>query len=76
MALGDVYVRDTTRPGTGEIVRRAQRRIRPGSVIILHDSGWRLGVDREQTLAAVESLVPWIRSQGLDLDRLDAFERG
>lgn len=71
VALGDVYVRDTTRPGTLEIVRRVERRVVPGSVIILHDGGWRDGVDREQTLSALEDLVPRIRQRGWGFARLD-----
>jgi len=74
VALGDVYPRDTTRPGIASIVGRIQRRTRAGSVIILHDSGWRDGVDREQTLAALETLVPWIRDEGWGFTRLDGFD--
>jgi len=64
VVLGDVYPRDTTRPGTGTIVGRTQRRVGPGSIIILHDGAWRLGADRTQTLAAVDALIPRLRAEG------------
>lgn len=52
--IGSVHPQDSRRPGTGTILDRLRRGAAPGAVIILHDGGWRLGVDRSQTLAAVD----------------------
>ena len=51
--IGTIHPRDFTSPGIDVIVERIQKRIAPGSIIILHDGGWRRGVDRSQTIEAV-----------------------
>lgn len=51
--------RDWTRPGTGAIVARVQQQMHPGAVVLLHDGGGR----REQTVAALEQLLPWLTAQ-------------
>jgi peptidoglycan/xylan/chitin deacetylase (PgdA/CDA1 family) len=47
--LGDVYPEDAHRPGTSRIIDRVMRRLRPGSILILHD--------RSQTLAATDAIL-------------------
>lgn len=51
---------DWRRPGTDAIVATFQRQVRPGSIVLLHDGGG----DREQTVAALERLLPWLVEQG------------
>jgi peptidoglycan/xylan/chitin deacetylase (PgdA/CDA1 family) len=51
--------RDWTRPGVDAIVEQVQRQMSPGAVALLHDGGGR----REQTVAALEELLPWLATQ-------------
>ena len=62
--VGEVYPRDPYRPGTDKIVERVLSRIKPGSIVILHDSGTFGKVDRSQTVAAVSILIDRLRDQG------------
>ncbi|PIV82047.1 chitooligosaccharide deacetylase [bacterium CG17_big_fil_post_rev_8_21_14_2_50_64_8] len=55
--IGSIHPRDSRRPGREAIIERVQSRVEPGAVIILHDGGWWLGVDRSQTLEAVDVLT-------------------
>jgi peptidoglycan/xylan/chitin deacetylase (PgdA/CDA1 family) len=48
--------RDWKRPGVEAIVRRVQQQVHPGAVVLLHDGGGR----RDQTVAALERLLPWL----------------
>ncbi|MEU1469423.1 polysaccharide deacetylase family protein [Streptomyces sp. NPDC005761] len=52
-------------PGTDELVRRIEEGITPGSVVLLHDGGG----DRSQTVAAVDRIVPELRSRGWRFER-------
>jgi peptidoglycan/xylan/chitin deacetylase (PgdA/CDA1 family) len=47
-------------------LRRVRARIEPGAIIILHDGGWRLGVDRSQTLEAVDILTDELLADGYE----------
>jgi peptidoglycan-N-acetylglucosamine deacetylase len=51
---------DWTEPGTERIVDTVQQQMHPGAVVLLHDGGG----DREQTVAALEVLLPWLVEQG------------
>ncbi len=62
--VGDVYPRDPNRPGTKKIIRRVLKRVRPGSLIILHDGGNTRNLDRSQTVQAVQEIVPRLKDQG------------
>ncbi len=55
--IGDVYPRDPNLPGRERIYRRVIQRVRPGSIIIMHDGGNSGRVDRSQTVWAVERIV-------------------
>lgn len=55
--IGNIHPRDFTSPGTDVIVDFVMKRISPGSIVILHDGGWRDGVDRSQTIAATDLLI-------------------
>jgi peptidoglycan/xylan/chitin deacetylase (PgdA/CDA1 family) len=60
MVLWDVDSRDWTRPGVGRIVRNVVSRVRPGSIVLLHDGG---GL-RWQTVAALPLIVRQLRARG------------
>lgn len=62
--IGDVYPRDSHFPGTAKIVRRVLSRTIKGSIIILHDGGNSNHVDRSETLAAVQELIPLLKRRG------------
>ena len=52
--------RDWTRPGVAKIVAAVERNVKPGAVVLLHDGGGR----RDQTVAALRTLLPWLDAQG------------
>jgi peptidoglycan-N-acetylglucosamine deacetylase len=56
--------RDWSRPGTERIVAGIKRGVHPGAVILLHDGGGR----RDQTVAALSQLLPWLIEQGYRFD--------
>jgi peptidoglycan-N-acetylglucosamine deacetylase len=58
--LWDVDSRDWTRPGVRRIVSNVVPRVRPGSIVLLHDGG---GV-RWQTVAALPTIVHQLRGRG------------
>jgi peptidoglycan/xylan/chitin deacetylase (PgdA/CDA1 family) len=80
--IGDVYPRDPNLPGRETIYRRVMRRVRPGSIIILHDGGNTSRTDRSQTVWAVERIVENLRAQNYrfatisELTKLDRSDNG
>ncbi len=62
--IGSVHPQDSRQPGLETILRRMRRRIDPGAIIILHDGGWRVGVDRSQSLAAVDIITDELLESG------------
>lgn len=64
--VGDVYPRDSHKPGQEKIVSRVLNRTMTGSIIILHDGGNSRPVDRSQTLGAVQEIVPRLRERGFE----------
>jgi peptidoglycan/xylan/chitin deacetylase (PgdA/CDA1 family) len=63
--LGDVYPDDHARPGADRIATDALARLRPGSILILHDASAVRDFDRRQTAAALATIVPGLRARGL-----------
>ena len=59
--IGDVYPRDTTLPGTQKIITRILRRVRNGSVIIMHDGVTFVGT---QTVESIRELIPLLKGNG------------
>jgi peptidoglycan/xylan/chitin deacetylase (PgdA/CDA1 family) len=55
-----IDTRDWTRPGTPAIVNAVEAHMRPGTIILFHDGGG----PRDQTVAAITQLIPWLRAQG------------
>ena len=51
---------DYTRPGTDQIVARVSQALRPGAIVLFHDGGG----DRSQTVAALDRLIPAMKSAG------------
>lgn len=68
--VGDVYPRDSHLPGTARIVSRVLKRVLHGSIIILHDGGNSEVIDRSQTIAAVDHLIPQLKARGYELTTL------
>jgi peptidoglycan-N-acetylglucosamine deacetylase len=62
--LGDVYPEDPQRPGVDRIVRRVMSRLRPGSILILHDGSPLGPADRGQTVAALETILTETERRG------------
>lgn len=58
--LWSVDSQDYTRPGVDGIVRNVVPNVHPGAIILMHDGGG----ERDQTIAAVERIVPQLRKQG------------
>jgi peptidoglycan-N-acetylglucosamine deacetylase len=52
--------RDWAQPGVAAIVAAVQREIQGGSIVLLHDGGG----PREQTVQALEELIPWLAARG------------
>ncbi|MFI6358430.1 polysaccharide deacetylase family protein [Streptomyces sp. NPDC050743] len=56
----NVDSKDFERPGTNTIVATVQRELSNGPTILFHDAGG----DRSQTVAALRTLLPWLKQQG------------
>ncbi|MFF3917543.1 polysaccharide deacetylase family protein [Streptomyces sp. NPDC001852] len=56
----NVDSKDFERPGTATIVATVQREVTNGPTILFHDAGG----DRSQTVAALRTLLPWLKQQG------------
>jgi peptidoglycan-N-acetylglucosamine deacetylase len=67
VVVGDVFPVDVALPGPEVITARVLRRVRPGSIIILHD-GYvgRFDRDKSQTIRAMDGLLPRLRDQGYE----------
>ncbi len=58
--LWDLDPQDWRRPGTATIIRYVLKNARPGAVLLMHDGGG----NRSQTIAALRTLLPTLKSQG------------
>src|SRR5690349_15995119 len=63
--LGDVYPEDAQNPGVERIVRRVLRRLTAGSILILHDGSALRGIERQQTVDALELILDHATRSGL-----------
>jgi cellulose synthase/poly-beta-1,6-N-acetylglucosamine synthase-like glycosyltransferase/peptidoglycan/xylan/chitin deacetylase (PgdA/CDA1 family) len=66
--LSDVDSQDWRRPGVDQIVANATPPDSRGAVVMMHDSGG----DREQTVEALNRLIPALQAQGWRLDTVSA----
>jgi peptidoglycan/xylan/chitin deacetylase (PgdA/CDA1 family) len=68
---------DSARPGADRIRRRVRERLRPGSIILLHDGdGYQLRGDRRQTADALPGIIADIRQAGYRLESLSTLALG
>jgi peptidoglycan/xylan/chitin deacetylase (PgdA/CDA1 family) len=58
--LWSVNPQDYRRPGTATIKQRVLTRVKPGSIILMHDGGG----DRSQTAAAIPSIIQTLKARG------------
>ncbi|MER5549628.1 polysaccharide deacetylase family protein [Streptomyces sp. NPDC002589] len=56
----NVDSKDFARPGSAAIVSTVKRELSNGPTILFHDAGG----DRSQTVAALRTLLPWLKQQG------------
>ncbi|MEV7245315.1 polysaccharide deacetylase family protein [Streptomyces sp. NPDC093248] len=56
----NVDSKDFERPGTEAIVATVQRELPNGPTLLFHDAGG----DRSQTVAALRTVLPWLKQQG------------
>ncbi|AOR30152.1 hydrolase [Streptomyces fodineus] len=56
----NVDSKDFERPGSAAIVSTVKRELTNGPTILFHDAGG----DRSQTVAALRTLLPWLKQQG------------
>jgi peptidoglycan/xylan/chitin deacetylase (PgdA/CDA1 family) len=73
LVVGDVYPRDSHRPGSVRITQRVLERTTKGSIIILHDGGNVGKVDRSQTQEALLEIIPELQSKGFEFVRLSTL---
>jgi len=71
--IGSVYPKDSDRPGADAIVDRVLRRVGPGDIVILHDSGWSSRSNGDQTLEEVDRLTDILGERGYRFDTLTAL---
>ncbi|MEU4928083.1 polysaccharide deacetylase family protein [Streptomyces yokosukanensis] len=56
----NVDSKDFERPGTAAIISTVKRELTNGPTLLFHDAGG----DRSQTVAALRTLLPWLKQQG------------
>ncbi|MGV4980800.1 polysaccharide deacetylase family protein [Streptomyces sp. NPDC001709] len=56
----NVDSKDFERPGTGAIITTVKTELKNGPTLLFHDAGG----DRSQTVAALRTLLPWLKQQG------------
>lgn len=71
--IGSIHPQDSKQPGTDAIRERVLRRIEPGAIVILHDGGWRAGIDRNQTLEATDRITDTLLDEGYQFDTLSGL---
>lgn len=71
VVLWTVDPRDWSRPGKKHIARRVLDRVRPGSVILMHDGGG----NRSQTVAALKKVLKGLKARGYKMVTLSRLYR-
>jgi peptidoglycan-N-acetylglucosamine deacetylase len=70
-ALWDVDAGDWAAPGVEAVTHNVLSRVRPGSVVLMHDAGG----DRSQTVAALPRIVEKLLADGYELGTVDEVTR-
>jgi peptidoglycan/xylan/chitin deacetylase (PgdA/CDA1 family) len=70
-ALWDVDAGDWAAPGVGAVTHNVLSRVRPGSVVLMHDAGG----DRAQTVEALPGIVERLLADGYELVTVDEVTR-
>ena len=73
--IGDVNPQDSRRPPVPTILERVRARLTDGSIVIFHDGGWRPGVDRSNTVEAVDRLTDELLEDGVRFLTLEGLTR-
>lgn len=73
--IGSIHPHDSRKPGVEEITGHVLSRVEPGAIIILHDGGWSVGVDRSQTVRAVDRLTDDLLEDGYRFETLGELAR-
>lgn len=69
--LWDVDTDDWKRPGSGAIVSRVMRHVRPGAVVLMHDGGG----DRSQTVKALPTIIKNLKAAGYSFVTVDELPK-
>ena len=71
----DVIPRDWTNPGTEQIVSRVLEKVKPGSVILLHDGDSPANSgSREQTVQALPEIIDQLRADGYSFVTIEELQ--
>ncbi len=62
--IGNIHPQDSSQPSVEVILSRIRRQLVDGSIVILHDGGWRANVDRSRTLETVDRLTDELGGEG------------
>lgn len=62
--IGNIHPEDSRQPPVDVLLGRIRRRLVEGSILILHDGGWRAQVDRSRTIEAVDRLTDELAADG------------
>lgn len=62
--IGNIHPEDSRQPPVEVLLGRIRKRLVDGSIVILHDGGWRARVDRSRTLDAVDRLTDDLGAEG------------
>jgi peptidoglycan/xylan/chitin deacetylase (PgdA/CDA1 family) len=69
--IGNIHPEDSRRRQAEVIFDSIRIRLTPGSIIILHDGGWRATIDRTPTIEAVDRLTDELGAAGYRFVTLD-----
>jgi peptidoglycan/xylan/chitin deacetylase (PgdA/CDA1 family) len=69
--IGNIHPEDSRRPHPDVVLDRIRPRLTPGSIIILHDGGWRAAVDRSPTVETVDRLTDELGEAGYQFVTLE-----
>jgi peptidoglycan/xylan/chitin deacetylase (PgdA/CDA1 family) len=67
---------DYTTPGAEEIARRVLEAVHPGAIVLLHDGSPGGNQSRQQTVAALPTILEGLRERGYRFVRLELRRRG